>query len=279
MQTTDIHPKLQTLIEVEPVVRAMFKTDLDYTISNRTEILFYSPSKRLESLQNLKGYKLKPSDPMSKILTTRKPLWEDIPATRYGTPLRSVSIPIFDYNGKDIIGSIALGISLQDQANILMVAENFAATSEQITASTHELEASSENLQKYVQTLNESQTEMLKQVESSSKILDLINSISRNTRILGFNAGIEAARAGDAGKGFSVVAKEITKLADQSAESVNEIRKLLEALYLKVQSIEKVVEDATVISVKQTHSTSEILQALQGLSTVAVQIEDLAKKL
>ncbi|RHX87731.1 methyl-accepting chemotaxis protein [Leptospira stimsonii] len=60
-----------------------------------------------------------------------------------------------------------------------------------------------------------------------SKIIGIITSISEKTNLLALNASIESARAGEAGKGFSVVAEEISKLADQTRNSIKDIVSLI----------------------------------------------------
>ena len=96
---------------------------------------------------------------------------------------------------------------------------------------------------------------------------------------MGFNAGIEAARSGEHGRGFSVVAKEITKLVDQSASSVNEIKQLLDELNEKVEHVASIVNDTVHISTLQTTAIEEISQAIQYLTEGAEEIEDLAKEI
>jgi methyl-accepting chemotaxis protein len=107
----------------------------------------------------------------------------------------------------------------------------------------------------------------------------MINAVAKNTRVLGFNAGIEAARSGEHGRGFSVVAKEITKLADQSANSVNEIKQLLDELNDKVEHVANIVEDTVQISASQTTAIEEISQSIQYLTDGAEEIEEMAKKI
>ncbi len=107
-----------------------------------------------------------------------------------------------------------------------------------------------------MEKLMHSVEEMNANVQDITKIINVINEISRQTNLLALNASIEAASAGEAGKGFSVVAAEIRKLAEQSAASTKEI----EAIIADIQARSSSMVDQTNASLEGGQKQAKLIQ-------------------
>ncbi len=105
--------------------------------------------------------------------------------------------------------------------------------------------------------------------ESSQKIsiiLDTVEQISEQTNLLALNASIEAARSGEHGRGFAVVAEEIRKLADESAKSTEQIKKLITAIQDRSHKAVKSMEISKKIADEQNSIVSEAGNIFKELS-------------
>ncbi|WP_448120221.1 methyl-accepting chemotaxis protein [Pseudomonas veronii] len=147
------------------------------------------------------------------------------------------------------------------------VARNAVSTSE---ASTQSNQAAREGRDRVVETVGAIQT-MTQDVQNTSllieglatqgrdigKVLDVIRAIAEQTNLLALNAAIEAARAGEAGRGFAVVADEVRALAHRTAQSTQEIEKMVAGIQNgtgeAVQSMQQ--------SNQRTHNTLEMARA------------------
>lgn len=120
-------------------------------------------------------------------------------------------------------------------------------------------------------TLNKSK-ESYEKLDKMSEILEMIKSIASRTNIIGINAAIEAARVGEAGRGFSVVAKEVQNLANSSNKSVLTIGEILADMGKNIEEVLFRVKDNNDIQQEQTTT-------IQSISKSIIAIEETMREI
>jgi len=129
------------------------------------------------------------------------------------------------------------------------------------------------------ETVEEATTAISKLSKNSqdiASVLDVIRGVAEQTNLLALNAAIEAARAGEQGRGFAVVADEVRNLASKTQQSTENIQVMIEALHKGVNEAVTSINKGNAATQTSVEYSKKTLGALKTITTVSQKVSDVA---
>lgn len=262
---------LQSVVSVAPYIPLFIDEPVSVAVTNREGFIYNQPCAEIPVQCELGVPFPAEATPLMVIQSGERRVRE-VPARVYGVPFMSYAIPLREDG--EVVGCLMIAKSVEKIRSVKDAISNLAQEVEQVVAAVNEITedvqvASASNQQVYGLMDN-----LLSEMKRMNEILGAINKISNSTKILGLNASIEAARAGTAGKGFSVVAREIERLSDNTTESAQTIGTMLTGIETQVNDMSEKTKEATDAFTQQAASLEEIAATIQNLNADVKVIEN-----
>ncbi|OBR95097.1 putative sensory transducer protein YfmS [Clostridium ragsdalei P11] len=270
---------MESFYNMMPYFKYYFGMELLFTISNTKKFLLVQDSENLAT--NFKAGDEIPKNCAADVCLKKKEVIHiTVPKEVFGIPVETIGIPVFVNN--KIEGTMVIGMST-DKTNKREKITNLANTlSESLTQMSSNVVEMSSKFQQINQT-NESIGEFIKKSKESSKktdeVLTFIKGIAKQTNLLGLNAAIESARAGEYGKGFSVVSSEIRKLSSSTKQSIDEVNMILNNIQNSINEIYDKFKCSNSLLEDQTAGLEEVTATIEELTSKATILNEFANEI
>lgn len=268
---------IKYFLKIGDSIKYLIDEDVSIVITNEKAITKVFRSEKFK-LNPKEGQDFSAKGTIYKCIKQNDKIVEIMSKDTYGIAFKCIAVPIRNEKGK-AIGAVSIAKSLEQQNQLLELSENVATSLGQMTENIERISSDANEVSMSSVVISSQSQNTKNRVSETDKILQYIKGISEQTNLLGLNAAIEAARAGNHGAGFSVVAQEIRKLSLETKDAIGDIKKIIEDIKKSIDEMDISVGETIKRINVQNESTEEIVSEIQELSSLAKFLAKIAKEL
>ncbi|MFB5285094.1 methyl-accepting chemotaxis protein [Peribacillus sp. Hz7] len=265
--------KLQQLLDNAEVIQASYPEDACLLLINHEKVLCYLPGTSIDlNIQVGAPISTLQGTVTLQALQSGQFEQEEKDSRKFGVPYISTASPIKE-NGR-VIGALSSIVSNRRIDMLRSEAEELTAISQELAATTEHMASVSNVIAKDLQELADESSLLKNEIRTIEHVLSKIKDTAIKSRILGLNASIEAARSGEHGRGFMVVANEIKKMADSSKDAVEGFEPQLKEM---MKNMEKAIETIQQISAHSEEQSVIVEEFHQSFDHIVHTASELSK--
>lgn len=272
---TNHHPLLQKYLDILPVFHTALP-DVGMGVTDTKKWLHYFPGRKID-IGARTGTNINPQEPLANCIRQNIFVEEEVPSQFFGIPFTGIAAPLV-HNGQ-VVGALAIQLQKQNEKQLRAISDQILQSLDEANDRVESITDNSEGLTKISDKLLTQSTRAIEEVKNTDEVLSFIKRVADQTNLLGLNAAIEAARAGDKGLGFSVVADEIRKLSHETVASTEKIRQTLTNIQNSVNDITASIQEVVAVGHEQVGSTEEISKIFTKIETMNKELNKYASEL